>query len=45
MSAILECLSHTPLHGYFDPQPEVVAEVAKMSAAARERVRQFDPEQ
>ncbi|MCL2657314.1 MAG: 3-carboxyethylcatechol 2,3-dioxygenase [Betaproteobacteria bacterium] len=44
MSVILECLSHTPLHGYFDPKPEVVAEVARMSAAARERVRQFDPE-
>lgn len=40
----LECLSHTPLHGYFDPAPEVVAEVARVQAAARERVRVFDPE-
>ncbi|RQH06419.1 3-carboxyethylcatechol 2,3-dioxygenase [Paraburkholderia dinghuensis] len=44
MPAILECLSHTPLHGYFDPKPEVVAEVARVNAASRERVRAFDPE-
>lgn len=40
----LECLSHTPLHGYFDPAPEIVAEVDGAMAAARERVRAFDPE-
>ncbi|WEY37606.1 3-carboxyethylcatechol 2,3-dioxygenase [Paraburkholderia sp. SUR17] len=40
----LECLSHTPLHGYYDPAPEVVAEVERAGAAARERVRRFDPE-
>jgi 2,3-dihydroxyphenylpropionate 1,2-dioxygenase len=40
----LECLSHTPLHGYFDPAPEIVAEVERTTAAARERVRAFDPE-
>lgn len=40
----LECLSHTPLHGYFDPAPKVVAEVASVHEAARERVRAFDPE-
>lgn len=40
----LECLSHTPLHGYFDPAPEVVAEVEAAMAAARERVRAFDPD-
>ncbi|WP_114811162.1 3-carboxyethylcatechol 2,3-dioxygenase [Paraburkholderia kururiensis] len=40
----LECLSHTPLHGYYDPAPEVVAEVEQVVAAARERVRRFDPE-
>ncbi|MGO4155477.1 3-carboxyethylcatechol 2,3-dioxygenase [Cupriavidus sp. YAF13] len=40
----LECLSHTPLHGYFDPAPDVVAEVERVQAAARERVRAFDPE-
>ena len=40
----LECLSHTPLHGYVDPAPEVVTEVARVQAAARERVRAFSPE-
>jgi 2,3-dihydroxyphenylpropionate 1,2-dioxygenase len=44
MPILLECLSHTPLHGYFDPAPEVVAEVHRVTAAARERVRAFDPE-
>ena len=44
MPILLECLSHTPLHGYFDPAPEIVAEVARTTAAARERVRKFDPE-
>jgi 2,3-dihydroxyphenylpropionate 1,2-dioxygenase len=40
----LECLSHTPLHGYFDPAPEVLAEVERVQAAARERVLAYDPE-
>ena len=40
----LECLSHTPLHGYVDPVPEVVAEVERVQAAARARVEAFDPE-
>ncbi|WP_321898590.1 3-carboxyethylcatechol 2,3-dioxygenase [Paraburkholderia heleia] len=40
----LECLSHTPLHGYFDPQPEVVAEVECIGRAARERVEAFNPD-
>ncbi|WP_353190779.1 3-carboxyethylcatechol 2,3-dioxygenase [Pandoraea pnomenusa] len=40
----LECLSHTPLHGYFDPADDVVAEVKRVQQAARERVRAFDPE-
>ena len=40
----LECMSHTPLHGYFDPSPEVVAEVELVQRAARERVNAFDPE-
>lgn len=44
MPAILECVSHTPLHGYFDPKAEVVAEVDRVHAASRERVRAFDPE-
>ncbi|TDF64970.1 3-carboxyethylcatechol 2,3-dioxygenase [Cupriavidus sp. L7L] len=40
----LECLSHTPLRGYFDPAPDVVAEIDRVQAAARQRVRAFDPE-
>jgi 2,3-dihydroxyphenylpropionate 1,2-dioxygenase len=44
MPILLECLSHTPLHGYFDPAPEVLAEVRRVTAVARERVRAFDPE-
>lgn len=40
----LECLSHTPLHGYYDPAPEIVAEVERVQAAARARVEAFDPE-
>ncbi|WP_183733179.1 MULTISPECIES: 3-carboxyethylcatechol 2,3-dioxygenase [Paraburkholderia] len=40
----LECLSHTPLHGYFDPQPEVVAEVERVGRAARARVEAFRPD-
>lgn len=44
MTMHLECLSHTPLHGYYDPAPEVVAEVERVQAAARARVEAFDPE-
>ncbi|MBN3766020.1 3-carboxyethylcatechol 2,3-dioxygenase [Burkholderia sp. Ac-20365] len=40
----LECMSHTPLHGFFDPAPEIVAEVERVQRAARERVTAFDPE-
>ncbi|RKP49700.1 3-carboxyethylcatechol 2,3-dioxygenase [Pararobbsia silviterrae] len=40
----LECLSHTPLHGYVDPAPHVVAEVECVTQAARARVEAFDPE-
>lgn len=40
----LECLSHTPLHGYYDPEPAIVAEVERAQAAARARVEAFDPE-
>ena len=40
----LECLSHTPLHGYLDPAPEVVAEVERVCGAARERVEAFKPD-
>jgi 2,3-dihydroxyphenylpropionate 1,2-dioxygenase len=40
----LECLSHTPLHGYFDPAPDVLAEVEQVGRAARERVEAFNPD-
>jgi 2,3-dihydroxyphenylpropionate 1,2-dioxygenase len=40
----LECLSHTPLHGYFDPAPDVVEEVERVGRAARERVEAFNPD-
>ena len=44
MSMRLECLSHTPLHGYYDPAAEILAEVEQAQAAARVRVERFDPE-
>lgn len=44
MAVHLECLSHTPLRGSCDPAPEIVAEVARIEAAARARVEAFDPE-
>jgi 2,3-dihydroxyphenylpropionate 1,2-dioxygenase len=44
MSAYLHCMSHTPLVGYVDPTPEVLAEVDAMIAEARERIARFDPE-
>lgn len=44
MSAMLQCMSHTPLKGYFDPAPDVVEEVAALAAAVREEVAHFDPE-
>lgn len=44
MSIRLECLSHTPLHGYVDPAPEVLTEVERVTAAARARVLAYDPE-
>ncbi|CAG9239741.1 3-carboxyethylcatechol 2,3-dioxygenase [Paraburkholderia tropica] len=40
----LECLSHTPLHGYFDPRPDVVEEVERVGRAARARVDAFNPD-
>ena len=44
MSAHLHCMSHTPLVGFVDPTPEVLAEVDGMIAEARERIARFDPE-
>ena len=44
MSAYLHCLSHTPLVGYVDPAPHVLAEVDGVIDAARARIARFDPQ-
>ncbi|MCY1336547.1 2,3-dihydroxyphenylpropionate/2,3-dihydroxicinnamic acid 1,2-dioxygenase [compost metagenome] len=44
MSALLQCLSHTPLVGFVDPAPDVLAEVNTVIATARERIERFSPE-
>lgn len=44
MNAYLHCLSHTPLVGFYDPVPQVLAEVNATIAAARERITAFNPE-
>lgn len=44
MRAALQCLSHTPLVGFVDPLPAVLAEVDATIAEARARVAAFDPE-
>lgn len=44
MNAYLHCLSHSPLVGYVDPTPEILAEVEGTIAAARQRIAAFDPE-
>ncbi|MFJ3056226.1 3-carboxyethylcatechol 2,3-dioxygenase [Herbaspirillum sp. NPDC087042] len=40
----LECISHTPLHGYVDPAPSVLREIEAIQHAARSRIQAFDPE-
>ena len=44
MSVLLQCLSHSPLKGFVDPEPAVVAEVQAAVQQARARVEAFDPE-
>ncbi|KRW61438.1 3-carboxyethylcatechol 2,3-dioxygenase [Pseudomonas sp. TTU2014-080ASC] len=44
MTALLECLSHTPLVGFVDPARAVLDEVDDVISAARKRVAEFDPE-
>lgn len=44
MSALLHCLSHTPLVGLVDPSASVLAEIDSSIAAARQQIEQFDPE-
>ncbi|MFB4252648.1 3-carboxyethylcatechol 2,3-dioxygenase [Pseudomonas idahonensis] len=44
MSALLQCLSHTPLIGHVDPAQEVLDEVDAVIAKARARIAAFQPE-
>lgn len=44
MQARLQCLSHTPLVGHVDPAPDVLDEVHRAIARAREAIAAFDPE-
>jgi 2,3-dihydroxyphenylpropionate 1,2-dioxygenase len=44
MTALLECLSHTPLVGFVDPAQAVQDEVNAVMAAARQRVTEFAPD-
>ena len=44
MTALLQCLSHTPLVGHVDPEQTVLDEVNRVIAEARSRIKAFDPE-
>lgn len=44
MSALVQCLSHTPLVGFVDPAQAVLDEVDGVIANARAEVEAFDPE-
>ena len=44
MTVHLECISHTPMLGHFDPAPAVLDEVFGRQRAARARIAAFDPE-
>lgn len=44
MSALLQCLSHTPLIGHVDPAQEVLNEVDAVIAKARAQIAAFQPE-
>ena len=44
MTALLQCLSHTPLVGHVDPEQAVLDEVNGVIADARKRIESFDPE-
>lgn len=44
MAVLLKCLSHTPLRGLYDPNPDTVAEVSAILEAAKKEVEEFDPE-
>jgi 2,3-dihydroxyphenylpropionate 1,2-dioxygenase len=44
MSAYLHCMSHSPLVGFVDPAPAVLAEVDAQFDDARARIDRFNPE-
>lgn len=44
MTALLQCLSHTPLWGHVDPEQTVIDEVNAVISNARTRIEEFDPE-
>ena len=44
MQARLQCLSHTPLKGCFDPEAAIVKEVAGLVDTLRAEVEAFGPE-
>ncbi|MGF2687554.1 3-carboxyethylcatechol 2,3-dioxygenase [Marinobacter sp. DUT-3] len=44
MTALLQCLSHTPLVGFVDPEQSVLDEVSGVVATARKQIAEFDPE-
>lgn len=44
MKLMLQCMSHTPLKGYFDPAPAIVDEVGACIDAVRAEIAAFDPE-
>ncbi|HLV77663.1 MAG TPA: 3-carboxyethylcatechol 2,3-dioxygenase [Marinobacter sp.] len=44
MTALMQCLSHTPLVGHVDPEQAVLDEVNGVIATARKRIEEFDPE-
>lgn len=44
MTALVQCLSHTPLVGVVDPAQAVLDEVDGVIASARARIEAFDPE-
>ena len=44
MKAMVQCMSHSPILGYFDPKQDVLDEVNGNIAKARKRILDFDPE-
>ncbi|QEM80248.1 3-carboxyethylcatechol 2,3-dioxygenase [Halomonas binhaiensis] len=44
MTALLQCLSHTPLIGHLDPSREVLDEVNDVIDSAARKIAEFDPE-